>query len=53
MQMSDYIDVIISVIDRQSFRLFGKEHAINMQIRDNSGFILAQRTNGKNLSHID
>ena len=43
--------------ERQSFRprdtLFGKQHVINMQIKNNFGFVLAQRTNGQNLSRID
>ena len=35
------------------FNLFGKEHVINMQIGNNFGFVLAQRTNGQTLSGID
>ena len=43
--------------ERQSFwpreTLSGKEHVINMQIRNNYEFVSAQRTNGQNLSRID
>ena len=43
--------------EEQLFRprdtLFGKEHVINMQIRNNFGFVLARRLNGQNLSSID
>ena len=47
----------INLKERQSSwprgTLFGKEHVINMQIGNNFGFVLAQRTNGQNLSRID
>ena len=43
--------------ERQSFwprdTLFGKEHLINMLIRNNFGFVLAQRITSQNLSRID
>ena len=43
--------------ERQSFSprdtLFGKEHVINMEIKNNFGLILAQRTNDQILSRID
>ena len=43
--------------ERQSFwprdNLFGRKHLFNMQIRNNFGFVLPQRTNDQHLSRID